>query len=189
MYYTISKGFFNLKFMTIKEELALVENAKAGSKNAVSLLWDDITPKLYGYLINTLHDNALADDILQETWLKAISSLDKFQPKGVKFSSWLFAIARNECRQYWRKNGRTVILEEGNDMEKTPDNLIAKNNLNNKIFLDEILEKIPESDQEILRLRYISEFSFKEIAQILGLSSIATRLRVYRALSKAHAQI
>ncbi|HRY36841.1 MAG TPA: RNA polymerase sigma factor [Candidatus Magasanikbacteria bacterium] len=173
--------------MTIQEELSLVENAKAGSKNAVSLLWDDITPKLYGYLMNTLHDKTLADDILQETWLKAISSLNKFQPKGVKFSSWLFAIARNECRQYWRKNGKTVILEEDNSMEKTPDTFIVKENLNDKILVDEILKKLPEIDQEILRLHYISEFSFKEIAQILNISPLNARLRSFRALSKARA--
>ncbi len=175
--------------MTLKEELSLVENAKAGSKNAVSLLWDDITPKLYGYLVNTLRDNALADDILQETWLKAITSLHKFEPKGVKFSAWLFAIARNECRQHWRKNNKTVVLEENDETEKVPDHLIARENLNDKIFVDEILEKLPQDDKEILRLRYISEFSFKEVAQILNLSPITARVRVFRALSRAKAVI
>ncbi len=173
--------------MTLKEELSLVENAKAGSKNAVSLLWDDITPKLYGYLINTLRDNALADDVLQETWLKAITSLNKFEPRGVKFSAWLFAIARNECRQHWRKNNKTVILEEKDETEKLPDSFIAKENLNDKILVDEILEKLPEIDREILRLHYISEFSFKEIAQILNISPLNARLKSFRALSKARA--
>ena len=175
--------------MTLKEELALVNIAKTGDKNAVSSLWGDITPKLYGYLVNTLRDNSLADDILQETWLKALSSLHKFQPQGIKFSAWLFAIARNECRQHWRKNNKTVILEEDDKTEKVPDHLIARENLNDKIFVDEILEKLPESDREILRLRYISEFSFKEVAQILNLSPIAARVRVFRALSKAKAAL
>jgi len=175
--------------MTIKEELALVNIAKTGDKNAVSSLWGDITPKLYGYLVNTLRDNSLADDILQETWLKALSSLHKFQPQGIKFSAWLFAIARNECRQHWRKNNKTVILEEDEQTENVPDSFIARENLNDKIFVDEILEKLPESDREILRLRYISEFSFKEVAQILNLSPIAARVRVFRALSKAKAAI
>ena len=173
--------------MTIKEELDLVIKAKTGDKNAVSMLWEVITPKLYGYLINTLKDKTLADDILQETWLKAITSLHKFEPKGVKFSAWLFAISRNECRQHWRKNNKTVVLEENDEMEKVPDNFIVKENLNNKILLDEILKKLPETDQEILRLHYISEFSFKEVAQILNISPLNARLRSFRALSKARA--
>ncbi|MDO9509936.1 MAG: RNA polymerase sigma factor [Candidatus Magasanikbacteria bacterium] len=174
--------------MTTKEELELVVKAKTGDKNAVSMLWEVITPKLYGYLVNTLKDKTLADDILQETWLKAVTSLHKFEPKGVKFSAWLFAIARNECRQYWRKNKHEVTLEE-DESEKTPDNLIVKENLIDAIFLNELLDKIPEKDQEILRLRFLAEFSFKEIAQILNIPPITARLRVYRALSKARAEI
>ncbi len=171
--------------MHTKEELDLVALAKTGDKNAVSMLWDVITPKLYGYLVNMLKDKSLADDILQETWLKAITSLNKFEPRGIKFSAWLFAIARNECRQHWCRNGRTITLNEDEDLEKVPDNFITKENLTDKIFLDEILDKIPERDQEILRLRYLAEFSFKEIAQILSIPPITARLRVYRALSKA----
>jgi RNA polymerase sigma-70 factor (ECF subfamily) len=174
--------------MTIKEELDLVVKAKTGDKNAVSMLWEVITPKLYGYLVNTLKDKSLADDILQETWLKAVTSLHKFEPQGVKFSAWLFAIARNECRQHWRRNNHEVVLEE-DESETTPDNLIVKENLIDAIFLNELLDKIPEKDQEILRLRFLAEFSFKEIAQILNIPPITARLRVYRALSKARANI
>jgi len=170
--------------MTTKEELALVVLAKTGDKNAVSVLWDVITPKLYGYLVNILKDRSAADDMLQETWLKAITSLHKFEPRDVKFSAWLFAISRNECRQYWRKNKHEIILEE-DEPEKMPDNLVAKENITDKIFLDEILEKIPEKDREILRLRYLADFSFNEIAQILSIPPITARVRTYRALSKA----
>ncbi len=174
--------------MTTKEELDLVVLAKTGDKNAVSMLWEVITPKLYGYLVNTLKDKTLADDILQETWLKAVTSLHKFEPRGIKFSAWLFAIARNECRQHWRRNNHEVVLEE-DESETTPDNLIVKENLIDAIFLNELLDKIPEKDQEILRLRFLAEFSFKEIAQILNIPPITARLRVYRALSKARANI
>lgn len=174
--------------MTTQEELDLVVKAKTGDKNAVSMLWEVITPKLYGYLVNTLKDKSLADDILQETWLKAVTSLHKFEPRGIKFSAWLFAIARNECRQHWRRNNHEVVLEE-DESETTPDNLIVKENLIDAIFLNELLDKIPEKDQEILRLRFLAEFSFKEIAQILNIPPITARLRVYRALSKARANL
>ncbi len=70
------------------------------SKDNISALWDDVTPKLYGYLVNVLHDRNLAEDILQTTWLKAIQALPSFKDRtGASFSSWLFAIARNECKQ------------------------------------------------------------------------------------------
>ena len=84
-------------------------------KDQIAELWDEITPKLYGYLINTLKDSALADDVLQASWQKAIEALPGFRPSArglsLSFSSWLFSIARNEMRMHWRKNGREVPFD------------------------------------------------------------------------------
>ena len=79
------------------------------NKDNIDVLWDTTTPRLYGYLVNVLHDKSLAEDILQTTWLKAIQALPSFKDRsGASFSSWLFAIARNECKQHWRKRGREI---------------------------------------------------------------------------------
>ena len=80
-------------------------------KNSLFALWSEITPKLYGYLVNVLRDKNLAEDILQTAWLKAIDNLSRFRGKESEFSSWLFAIARNECKQHWRKSGREVPFD------------------------------------------------------------------------------
>src|SRR4051812_29022735 len=90
--------------MNPTEEKALVLKAQAGDRDALGKLWDSITPKLFGYLINVLHDRQLAEDILQSSWLKAIKALPRFQPRGVTIDAWIFAIARNECRQCWRQH-------------------------------------------------------------------------------------
>src|ERR1700690_2372444 len=97
--------------MTPEQEHMLVNKAKTGDREALGALWDAITPKLFGYLINTTHDKALAEDILQTTWLKAIKALPNYQPRGVNISAWLFAIARNEFHQHWRKAQREIPLE------------------------------------------------------------------------------
>lgn len=82
------------------------------NKDDIDVLWDTITPKLYGYLIHILHDRNLAEDILQTTWLKALEALPSFKNHpGASFSSWLFAVARNECKQHWRKSGREVSFD------------------------------------------------------------------------------
>lgn len=168
--------------MLIEEELALVERAKTGDQSALSMLWDKITPKLYGYLINKIRNKQLAEDILQDTWVKAIGAIHSFRPKGVRFSAWLFAIARNECCQKWRKDGREISIEENLNIHQnteSPDQLI------NKITLDTAFKQLPIEDQEVLSLRFISELSFKEIAYILGTSIISSRVRVHRALKRA----
>jgi len=169
--------------MLLDEELALVARAKNGDRVALGMLWDDITPKLCGYLVNTVRNRPVAEDILQDTWLKAITALEKFEARGVRFSAWLFAIARNECRQYWRKSGREELVgDEG--FENVPKLVVGQENVLEKIYVDEILNKLSEDYQEVLRLRYIAGFSFKEIAKILGISTVVARVRVHRAVGR-----
>ena len=166
--------------MTSDEELSLAAHAKAGDKEALGLLWDAITPKLYGYLMNVLRDKTPADDCLQQTWLKAIENIKRFEPRGVRFSAWLFAIARNECRQHWRSRTHEPI-----DILREHDAPSAPPPHGEKLFIEHILQKLPEHDREILQLRYIADLSFQEIARVLTISSISARVRVHRAIARA----
>lgn len=173
--------------MTIKEELALVAEAQAGQREAVGALWENITPKLYGYLVNVLRDPVLAEDILQNTWLKAVGALPKFQAQGVRFSAWLFAIAKNECRSHWRDRKHETSLPE--------EDLDGANNITQRVnaptadnvLIDQIIGKLSPDDQEILRLRYIAELSFNEISAVMNVSLVGARVRIHRALGRARA--
>lgn len=171
--------------MLLDEELTLVTRAKAGERAALGALWDAITPKLYGYLVNTLRDACLAEDVTQDTWLKAIGSLDKFQLRGVRFSAWLFAIARNECKQHWRKGGREVSIET--ETHDIPDQTDVTGELSDKLMVEKMMINLSETEQEILRLRYIADLSFNEIASVLSISPLAARLRVHRTVVKTRA--
>src|SRR3989344_2116751 len=93
------------------QEKTLVLRAQRGDRDALGELWDILTPKLFGYLVNVTHSQTLAEDILQKTWLRAIKALSRFQQRNISISAWLFAIARNECRQYWRTAWRETQLD------------------------------------------------------------------------------
>lgn len=151
------------------------------NKDNIAMLWDTVTPKLYGYLVHTLRDRNLAEDILQTTWLKAIEVLPRFEErKGASFSSWLFAIARNECKQHWRKSDREISFDpEVHDKEK------IDSREEDKIFIDQILTQLPPGDRELIRLRYIADLSLNEIAKLLKINPITARVRMHRALSFA----
>ncbi len=174
--------------MQINEELKLVERAKTGDKEALGELWDAITPKLYGYLVNILKNKTVADDLLQETWLSAIKGLNKFRPRGIRFSAWVFAIARNECKQYLRSAGKQSAESSLNDFEdKIPTTTYQKSG--DQIYLESILKKLSAEDQEILRLKYIADLSFLEIAKILAISIVAARVRVHRAIARCRESV
>lgn len=149
------------------------------SPDELAQLWDKTTPKLFGYLVNVLRDRTLAEDILQITWTKALDALPRYRNEG-KFNAWLFAIARNECKQHWRKTNREVPLDS--EVHDAPDQSIN----HDVILIDQILSKLSEDDRELLRLRYISDLSINDIANILKINYIAVRVRVHRALKRAH---
>lgn len=152
------------------------------NKDNLGELWDETTPKLYGYLVNVLHDRNLAEDILQTTWLKAIEALPNFKDrKGASFSSWLFAIARNECKQHWRKSGREVSFDPTIHDKEVTDSTKEENT----IFVDQIMKQLPPLDRELIRLHYIADLSFRDIAKLLKINSVTVRVRMHRALAFA----
>src|SRR5258708_17533535 len=110
-------------------------------KNNISVLWDVVTPKLYGYLVNTLRDKNVAEDVMQSAWLKAIEALPRFKGSHSEFSSWLFAIARNECRQHWRKSGREIPFDP-----ELHDKEAINPAMENTILIDQMLEQLSHND-------------------------------------------
>ncbi|MDO8582233.1 MAG: RNA polymerase sigma factor [bacterium] len=166
--------------MTTEEELLLATRAQTGDKEALGLLWDAITPKLYGYCMNTLRDKTLAEDVYQQTWLKAIANIQLFKPRGVRFSAWLFAIARNECRQQWRTRTHEPIDALHDDLAQSTTPRYEE-----RLLIENILNKLSETEREILQLRYIADLSFREIASVLNISTISARVRAHRAIAQA----
>ena len=169
--------------MNIGQERDLVKKAQAGDRQAATQLWDSITPKLFGYLVNVLRDKTLAEDVLQTTWLKAVEALPKFKQQGISISSWLFAIARNECRQHWR-NTKNEPDQDITGLEVADDN---QSNIQNSILVEQLLKDLSEDDRELLRLRYIADLPINDIAKLLNINFVAVRVRLHRAIARAKA--
>lgn len=171
--------------MDAEQELLLVKKAQAGDRAALGMVYDDLTPKLFGYLVNTLKNKTVAEDLLQSTWLKAISALPKYRSRGIRFQSWLFAIAHNECRQYWRKGKRESDMDVSEF--EVPD--AHQDQSDNNLLVEQVLSKLSADDRELLRLRYIADLPVNDIARILNINFVAVRARLHRALARARQNI
>ncbi len=167
--------------MSPKDEDSLVRRAQKGDREAFGMLFEVLTPKLFGYLVNTLRNRTLAEDILQTTWLKAIEGLPRIKKRRVKMSAWLFQVARNECRMHWRRFGRETPL--GLPEHDVPGG--DGQDLETAIFARQILSLISEEDREILSLRYIADLTTNDIAGVLNLNLVAARVRIHRAVGRA----
>ena len=171
--------------MNPQQEQILVNKAQNGDKEALGRLWDELTPKLFGYLVNVTRNKPLAEDLLQSVWLKAIEALPRFVHRGAGISAWLFAIARNECKQHWRKTKYEQPLDDTVREESRDDS----GEVQDRILVEQILALLSEDDRELLRLRYIADLPINDIGKILNINFVAVRVRLHRALARARAAL
>lgn len=135
---------------------------------------------VYHFLYTRCGNRELAEDLMQETFLKALESLDSYN-HTCKLSTWLCQIAKHLLYQHWARNNkaRLEILDE--DME-SPQNTQAQAMA--KVELADVweqLQKLPPDMRRVVELRVLSDLSYKEIGSMLGKSENWARVTFYRA--------
>jgi RNA polymerase sigma-70 factor (ECF subfamily) len=123
-----------------------------------------------------------ADDLVQETLLRALAHIDSFQP-GTNMSAWLFTILRNLFRSEYRKRRREVEDPEGNYAESLKSQPEQTGRVEFREFR-EALAKLPEDQREALILVGASGFSYDEAAAICGCAVGTIKSRVNRARNR-----
>ena len=139
-------------------------------------------PSLRAFAISLSGNADRADDLVQETLLRALANIDSFQP-GSNLPAWLFTILRNLFRSDYRKRRREVEDAEGN-YAKT---LKTQPSQNAHLEFEEFrtaLEKLPQDQREALILVGASGFSYEDAASICGCAVGTIKSRVNRARSK-----
>ena len=148
-------------------------------------LRDDIlasVPSLRAFAISLSGNGDRADDLVQETLLRAIANIDSFQP-GSNLPAWLFTILRNLFRSEYRKRRREVEDADGSYAETLKTHPEQTSHVEFKEF-SAALAKLPEDQREALILIGASGFSYEEAAEICGCAVGTIKSRVNRARSK-----
>jgi RNA polymerase sigma-70 factor (ECF subfamily) len=180
---TIASGF---------DESALVTRAKAGDVEAFSELVRHYDRRVFRMAKQITQNDDDAEDVLQETFLKAYTHLDDFQGNS-KFYTWLVRIAVNEALMKLRKrrSDRTVPLDEPIDTgedevtreiavwDQNPEETYSREELGR--ILDEAIQTLKPAYRTVFILRDIEELSIEETAETLGLSISAVKSRLLRA--------
>lgn len=124
------------------------------------------------------------EDLFQETWLRVVRSSTRFDRRR-RFSTWLFQIAANLCRDWWRKNQR-ASAEAG---EEAADPARPAERSLDRITADALLETLPDEQREVLILRYYHDMSEAEIAEILDCPRGTVKSRAHNALARLGAYV
>ena len=155
----------------------LIELYNSGDNSALDILFERYRRPFYSYF-NRLFggDTSTADDVFQETWLRIIKALPKFQHTG-SFSAWAFRIAHNQAMQSFRKTkvrSKVGAITTTGDIPEvqittasSPDNILNDKDLADKI--NKVLNMLPEEQREVFTLRQ-QGVSFKEIAEMQNCS-------------------
>lgn len=160
------------------EELA-VEYVE-GNNHAFDELLSRTQQGIYSYIIFIVQNQEVANDIFQETFLKAITNLQmrKYSPTG-KFNAWMIRIAHNSIMDWYRRQKTKQIIDLNDDfdiasmsdrtlMETSREDLLA-----NAQVLEDVkamIEYLPDAQREVVQMRYYENLSFKEIAKKTGVS-------------------
>jgi RNA polymerase sigma-70 factor (ECF subfamily) len=169
--------------MLVLTELVWLLGAVArGDEAAFERLYIETRAKLYGVLVRILGRPALAEEVMQETYLKVWKMADRFDPMLASPITWMVAIARNRAIDIVRKRGDVSIEEEPEAMETASD---APSPLARREMTEELrrlltcLGKLDPEKQRIVLLAYYSGWSRDQLAQKLDIpvNTIKTWLR------------
>ena len=160
--------------MSVLSDRVLLNNYLLGDRSAISELIERHSKRVRSYIGMMVKDDAVADDIFQETFIKAIKVIDegRYTDSG-KFLSWILRIAHNRVLDHFRREKSSKLINEqeaGYDVigtmryaESTAEDDIVHSELMDSVR--RLIDELPDEQQEVVRLRYYSKLSFQEIAE------------------------
>ena len=160
------------------EQLALLY--ADGNNKAFDILLSRVQDKLFSYIFCMVKNEELANDLFQETFIKAIMKLrdGKYKDNG-KFLFWLTRIAHNVIIDYFRdvKSSHIVDAPKENDLGNIRGDSVMETDRESSLVNEQVLkdvrllmEALPDVQREVVFMRYYQEMSFKEIAEATGVS-------------------
>ena len=167
----------------------LLSNSLEGNRVAFDLLIDRYYDRLYGYLLRFLKDPEMAEDLLQETFLRVWRKRGDFKHIA-SFSTWIYTIAGNLARSEWRRRKRWRMLrlgpgetEDDPDIELPDPKAEPDTKVENELAvraLAEAVQKLPERYRQVVILRDMQGMTYEEIAGIVRVPVGTVKSRLNR---------
>ncbi len=149
-------------------------------------VYNELKNTIYNYLYYMVKDEQLSQDLSQETFLKIYLNLSKFRGDS-SIKTWSLVIARNVFLNYIRKKNPSLVEEKYMDLSITnndnmPEDIVIKKE--NSEIIKRVLFSLKEEDRTVLILRDHENLSYSEIGQIMKISEVVVKSRIFRARGK-----
>ena len=157
----------------------LITQFISGNNQSFSIFVDRYQKRVYGFIFSKVKDADLADDVFQDTFVKVIKNLrlGKYKDHG-RFLSWVMRIAHNIIMDHFRKINRLPKYDSKHEDLDLLDRLIEKSNSIEELIIETqiqadlsiLIDELPKTQKEVLRMRLFQEMSFKDIGEQTGVS-------------------
>ncbi|MDE5972033.1 MAG: sigma-70 family RNA polymerase sigma factor [Muribaculaceae bacterium] len=161
---------------TDKELVAAYAN---GDNAAFDVLLNRHQKAVFSYILRTVKDDDLANDIFQETFVKAITTIrqGRYEDNG-KFSAWLTRVAHNLIIDFYRRQkGENTVSNDNVESDLLNNKELCEENIEDRIEqrqlvadIRRMIHMLPEAQRQVLMMRFYRDMSFKEIAEKTGVS-------------------
>jgi RNA polymerase sigma-70 factor (ECF subfamily) len=161
----------------------------AAQKNPADFaaVYDRYVQPVYRYFYSRVDSPADAEDLTAQTFLAALEALPRYHHRGY-LSAWLFSIARSKAMDHFRRRRSQVQLSDAERSDE-PDPLTYVAHGDEIARLLNLVRGLEETDRELIRLRYVADLSFAEIASLLGKKEDAVKKTLYRLLDRLQNQL
>jgi RNA polymerase sigma-70 factor, ECF subfamily len=174
--------------MTQPDPQDIAQRATQRDPTAFEQIYDEHVDVVFRYVYYKVSDKDVAEDLTAEVFSKAWERIDRFQWRNVPVQHWLLTIARNMVIDFYRSRRRPTspideLVEAASD-DPSPEDYVARDL--DVETLGRALAKLPDEQRDVLLLRFIEDYSHKDVATVLGKSVVAVRQIQVRALKALH---
>lgn len=160
-------------------EQQLIAELQRGSDRALTAVYQEFSQRVFAYCLKILADRQLAEDVVQETFLKVRQHAQSIQ-SNESFKSWIFRIARNEALMQLRKRRSNGQIEDGSVWsEETPHQQFVA--LERTEIVNRLLDGLKHEYREALVLLVYENMTYAEIASVTGATESSVKSRIFRA--------
>lgn len=152
---------------------------QAGRPEAMRALFDRHHRAVYGFLVNRLCDADLADDLTQDVFVRVWRHRAGFDP-AMRFRPWLFTIARNTASNARRRADSLPIPDGAAAPDPSADRRLETSQRARRVR--DAVDLLPDNQREVLLLSLWSGMKYREIAEVVGCTEGAVKVRIHRAM-------
>lgn len=165
-------------------EINAIKSCQKGDLKQFGLLYDRYIKKIYDFVFYKTHHKEIAEDLVSQSFMKALNNISKFNINEGTFQAWIYQIARNTVIDHYRTKKQDINIEDVWDLARDEDlerDIDAKNKLKR---IEKYIKELKPQQRDIIIMRVWQGMSYEEIAEVMKQSEASCKMTYSRAIRK-----